>query len=420
MELELIKLLGHVEQYNRYIPLVSLERLSPEVKLIIESLEEYYNETKDDEIKWKDWLFWYTQLKHPNVSASKVELLEDIVERVEKVPVVTPIVLKNYILRDYSAQIADMAMELTEGTGKYDLDDVDDALLACKREVDKVDGVQANRDVSSSDIKDRLAMLATGKTYNWRLEELRKSIGPIKRGDFIIIGARPDSGKTTFLASEATHFATQLDDGECVLWFNNEEAVERVRSRQVQAALNWTQDEVLKDLDVTYREFEKALNGDLERLVVIDKTYMSVADIDRALQRYNAKIIIIDQIWKVRGFEKTSTSDIDRYAQIATYMRDLAKKHGPVLCTSQIDEKAEGVRYPDMARLYNSKTAVQGEADVILMIGRDHDAPNSIRFLHAPKNKLTLGESKFRNAGWEVTIDQEHARFVSHIPKNGK
>ena len=418
MELELLKLLDTVETYNKYIPYVCLDRLSSEVKTIISSLDDYYSETLQTEVKWDEWMFWYINLKHPSLAASKVELLQDVIDKVKTLPAVTPIVLKNFIVRDYCAQIGDVAFELTEGTGKYELEDLDDLVLACRRDVDKVEGVQANRDVSSGDLVDRLSLLSSGKTYDWRLNELQKSIGPIKRGDFIIVGARPDSGKTTFLASEATYFAPQLDDGECVLWFNNEEAIERVRSRQAQAALNWTQAEVLKDLNVTLEEYRKAIGGDLDRLVVIDKTYMSVADIDRALQRYNAKIIIIDQIWKVRGFEKTSTSDIDRYAQIATYMRDIAKKHGPVICTSQIDDKAEGVKYPDMGRLYNSKTAVQGEADVILMIGRDHDVPPHYRYIKAPKNKLTLGESKFRNAGWQVEIDQDHARFVSQIPRS--
>lgn len=48
-------------------------------------------------------------------------------------------------------------------------------------------------------------------------------LGPISKGDFIILASRPDGGKTTLLSQAAVHWCTQLEDDECVLWCNNEE-----------------------------------------------------------------------------------------------------------------------------------------------------------------------------------------------------
>ena len=415
MELEVIKMLSLKDSYNKYITLIVTERLSPEAKEIVDSLNEYYTETGHDEVDWDEYYTWYTIVKHPTLSAVKADIIRKMCDELKVLVAPTAAVIKFFLLRDYASQLGDMAFEIVDGNPKYTVDSLDDLVIECKRELDRADGLSVDRNVSSGDLKDRLKTLVHGKTYDWRLNELQLSLGPLKQGDFIIIGARPDSGKTTFLASESTYMAPQLDEGECILWCNNEEDVSRIRSRQVQAALNWTNEEVQKDIDVTYDEYVKAIGGDVERLVVYDNTFMSVTDIDRQIARYNPKIIIIDQLWKLRGFEKQSVSDIDRYGMIAAYLRDIAKKHGPVITTSQIDDKAEGVRYPDMGRLYNSKTAVQGEADVILMIGRDHDEPPNVRFIHAPKNKLSLGVHKFRNACWPVGLDSEHARFTSKI-----
>jgi replicative DNA helicase len=64
---------------------------------------------------------------------------------------------------------------------------------------------------------------------NW----LNKSLGSLRKGDFGFIFARPETGKTTFLASEMTHMVTQTEGD--ILWFNNEEQGKKVAFRCYQA-----------------------------------------------------------------------------------------------------------------------------------------------------------------------------------------
>lgn len=52
----------------------------------------------------------------------------------------------------------------------------------------------------------------------WRLRQLDASLGGLQRGDFGFIFARSETGKTTFLVSEISHFATQTEAP--VIWFN--------------------------------------------------------------------------------------------------------------------------------------------------------------------------------------------------------
>lgn len=54
----------------------------------------------------------------------------------------------------------------------------------------------------------------------WRLDTLNKILGSLRVGDFGFIFARPETGKTTFLASEVTYMAEQLsNDSGPIIWF---------------------------------------------------------------------------------------------------------------------------------------------------------------------------------------------------------
>ena len=66
-----------------------------------------------------------------------------------------------------------------------------------------------------------------------------------------------------------------------------------------------------------------------------------------------------------------------------------------------------------MGALYNSKTAVQGEADSVITIGQNPQEGADLRFLSAPKNKLSFANNEFRNAGAAVKIDKERAQLIS-------
>lgn len=55
----------------------------------------------------------------------------------------------------------------------------------------------------------------------WRLNTLNSMLGSLRKGDFGFIFARPETGKTTFLASETTFMAEQLGpDSGPIIWFN--------------------------------------------------------------------------------------------------------------------------------------------------------------------------------------------------------
>lgn len=242
----------------------------------------------------------------------------------------------------------------------------------------------------------------------WRLDTLNKCVGSLRAGNLVVVAARPETGKTTFLASEGSYMAAQCE--KPYLHVNNEEAGNAVLLRYYQAVLGLTQEQIFRDLDTSQRLFKEATGG---RVHIYDKPFATRRDIEGVCKQLNPGIIVIDQLDKVAGFD-AERHDLVLKAKYQ-WARELAKKYGPVIAVGQAGGTAENKRYLDMNDLDSSHTAKQGEADVIIGIGMVHDEGyESVRYLSIMKNKLP-GDSDtiaaLRHAKIDVRIKPEIARY---------
>ena len=408
MELDIVKLLSKESNLKRFSSLIREERLSKDIKFILQNFKPYFNDTGKPEVDWEEFDTWVT-LNHPNLSDERFKTLRGYLWLLREKEEVGTSVLRTLSTRHWAEKIADAAYEVS--VGDAEMGSIKELLREYNMEVKGVEWDLDSLNLSDTEMMEQLQELKDAPKYSWSIPELELMLGSICKGDFIILGARPDGGKTTLLSTQAVHWAKQLEEGECILWCNNEESASRVRLRQTQAALAWTREEVMKDLQKSVDTFNEKVG--VGRIKMLDNTSMTVHDIEAAIEASNPKIIIIDQIWKVGGFEETSRNGIDRYAKLAQYVRQLAKQYGPIIGASQLDGSADGEKYPRMNALYNSKTAVQGEADAVVCIGQNPQEGVDIRFLSAPKNKLSYATNEFRNAGAAVRIDKERAQIVS-------
>jgi RecA-family ATPase len=112
--------------------------------------------------------------------------------------------------------------------------------------------------------------------------------------------------------------------------------------------------------------------GDINKIIVIDSPALTAAEVERYCEQYQPGCIIIDQLWKVKGFGGDN-SDVKVQTAIANWARELCKKYAPVIGVYQADGSAEGVNYFGMDKIYMSKTAVQGECDLIICMGRSYE-----------------------------------------------
>lgn len=242
----------------------------------------------------------------------------------------------------------------------------------------------------------------------WRLNFLNRSLGSLRKGDFGFIFARPETGKTTFLASEVTHMVGQTDGH--VLWFNNEEQGNKVGIRVFQAALGLNTGELFTNPESKQERYEQVTGN---RIVILDfEDSSNKARIEAVLKQYNPALIIFDQIDKIRGF-KGERNDLE-LKQIYQWAREMAKTYAPVIAVSQASGEAEGKLFLTMDMVDGSKTAKQGEADWILGIGKEQDNTSRTRYFNISKNKL-IGDQDtspdLRHGSSQVLIKPEIARY---------
>jgi replicative DNA helicase len=243
----------------------------------------------------------------------------------------------------------------------------------------------------------------------WRLNSLNRALGSLRTGDFGFVFARPETGKTTFLASEITFMAGQTD--RPILWFNNEEQGGKVLLRCYQGAIGRSTADIWSDKAASEREFATVTKGNIR--IVRDPT-ISKRRVEELCKQYKPALIIFDQIDKIKGFHDNDRNDIELKA-IYVWAREVAKIYAPVIAICQAGASGDGKRWLTMNDVDNSKTGKQGEADWILGIGKVYDdALQDVRFLHLSKNKLlgdTDADESLRHGKWEVRIKPEVARY---------
>ena len=328
-------------------------------------------------------------------------LLEEIYSTEVNVELVTEL-LEEHRRRSLAGDLAKLALDVEDG--KSPMSDLIE--LFAKFEVAEVQEDKAKPVIMN--LEDLYESQVASPGLRWRTNWLNKSLGSLRKGDFGFIFARPETGKTTFLASEITHMVTQTD-GE-VIWFNNEEQGNKVAIRCYQAALGIPTDHLFDNRERRQRQYE-SLTGN--RIKILDfEDSSSKARIDAILKQSNPALIIFDQIDKIKGF-KGDRNDLELKA-IYQWAREIAKTYAPVIAVSQASGEAEGKLWLTMDMVDGSKTAKQGEADWILGIGKEQDNTSRSRYFNICKNKL-LGDMDtlpdLRHGSAQVLIKPEIARY---------
>lgn len=254
------------------------------------------------------------------------------------------------------------------------------------------------------------------KTYaatglRWRLNTLNRILGSLRKGNFGFVFARPETGKTTFLASEVTYMVEQLsDESGPIIWFNNEEVGENVMLRAYQASSGATTMEIIRDPKKYHKLFLEKTKG---KFLMVDRAAITKHFVEKICKKYKPSLIIFDQIDKIQGFAE-DREDL-KLGSIYCWAREMAKTYCPVIGVCQADGTGEGQKWLTMGHVANAKTAKQAEADWILGIGKTHQMGfENIRYLNVSKNKL-IGDQDSdptaRHAQKEVILDADIARY---------
>lgn len=345
-------------------------------------------------------------LKEPDYYKKLLENLETL----EVSELTTSVLIDSFARQRLLKEISLLSYDITEGRGKFeDLNKLLDQLklpasaTASSEEIDFV----------NDDLETLLNETYRQPGLRWRLNTLNRMLGSLRGGDFGFIFARPETGKTTFLASETTYMAQQLsDDAGPVLWFNNEEAHNKVRIRCYQATLGVSLAQLNSNPVAAHQAFMSATKG--KHLIPRTAGTISKQYVEKVCRHYKPSLVIFDQIDKIVGFD-ADREDL-KLGAIYQWGRELGKElNYATIGVCQADGSGEGQKWLTMANVANAKTSKQAEADWILGIGKTSDVGyETLRYLHASKNKLSGDldtDPAMRHGRAEVLINPSIARY---------
>lgn len=407
-----VSLLSTREQYNKFKPLLDRLRnsLPHQEKGLLDDVGHYYSSLPStetlDRSKFSLWLF---AVRRPACSPEDKELLIRLLEHTEYDQESADVLYKSLRDRHILEKCLLTTEDILSGGSTKTVEDLKAFLLELEESVSDVD----DNNIVSSYVPDLINQVL-GDGLDWKQVWMNQSCGPLRKGDFVCLVARPDTGKTSFLAGQANAFAKQLPEGKSILWFNNEQEGRKVKLRILQEATELVNADMRRDWERVDKLYRAAI-GPLDRIIVVDMATLSRYDVEEYCKKYDVAAIVIDQLWKVRGFGD-DISDVKTQTRIANWAREMAKSVAPVIGVYQADSSAEGSQYFDMSKIYMSKTAVQGEADLIICMGRSHEAgKEKSRFMSFPKNKMSGGGSYFQETmrQWkhEVVFNSETGVF---------
>jgi len=247
--------------------------------------------------------------------------------------------------------------------------------------------------------------------WKFNIPSLGRNVEGISGGHLVIVGARPNTGKTSFHASLIASPGGFASQGAKCLVLCNEEAYERVGARYLSAATSLSMEEVKGNYALAASRYQPVR----KQIELYDSTGKDMSWVEAIIKAYTPDIVVLDMGDK---FAVKNSDKSDVYLKnAAIHARNIAKQYNcAIIWMSQLSADAEGKINVDQSMLEGSKTGKAAEADLMVLISKnpvldvtDEDKDDTQRYLIIAKNKL--------KGGWhgKVTceLDGERAQYLA-------
>jgi hypothetical protein len=226
--------------------------------------------------------------------------------------------------------------------------------------------------------------------WTFNVSSLTRKVEGVNAGHLIEIGARPNTGKTSFHASLIAAPGGFAHQGANCIILCNEEGYHRVGARYLTAATGMTMQEV-KNNPSKARDLYAPVK---ERIKIKDATGRDMAWVESICKSYKPDIVILDmgdKFARTGGFARTD----EALKANAVHARQIAKQHEcAMFYMSQLSADAEGKVLLNQSMMEGSRTGKAAEADLMVLIAKNpvvdgQDEEDTQRHLNVVKNKLT-------------------------------
>jgi hypothetical protein len=243
--------------------------------------------------------------------------------------------------------------------------------------------------------------------WTFNISSLTRKVEGVNDGHLIEVGARPNTGKTSFHASLIASPGGFAHQGANCIILCNEEGYHRVGARYLTAATGMTMQEIKKN-PTKARDLYAPVK---ERIKIKDATGRDMAWVESICKAYKPDIVLLDmgdKFARTGGFARPD----EALKANAIHARMIAKQHEcAVFYMSQLSADAEGKVLLNQSMMEGSRTGKAAEADLMVLIAKNPPVDNqeeedTQRHLNVVKNKLS---------GWHGVVhcelDYKTARY---------
>ena len=326
----------------------------------------------------------HTEVYNPALTRVARDNFSDLLEEVrnqkpnKKIAVT---ILESLHKQAIAKQIAVKATEMYNNTNDTTFNDIQTL-------IDESNGVNKEEyENVTDDIHLLIDALKDNTKWKFNLSELRDRVNGIGDGNFLIVFARPESGKTAFWVNMVAGQGGFASQGAKVCALINEEPAIRTQMRLVNAHTGMSFAEI-KNNPTKAGESWASIKDNMRILDTVD---WSLDKIDSYVAKEKPNVLIIDQLDKVHVTGTFARTD-EKLRAIYTGAREIAKRRSCALIgISQASADASGRLDLTFDMMENSKTGKAAEADVIIGVGFSNnlDVDQDLRSVAVSKNKIT-------------------------------
>ena len=244
--------------------------------------------------------------------------------------------------------------------------------------------------------------------WKFNISSLQRRIEGVSGGHLVLIGARPNTGKTSFHASIIASEGGFARQGANCIVLCNEESYDRVGARYLSAASNMSMDEVKGNYALAATRYKPVHDN----IKIKDSTGKDMRWVEAVVKAYQPDILVLDMGDK---FASKGSADSHVYLKdAAIHARNIAKQYDCVIIwMSQLSADAEGKVYVDQSMMEGSKTGKAAECDLMVLISKNPQVEGQDE--QDPQRHLNIAKNKLRG-GWHGVIhcelDGDRSRYT--------
>jgi KaiC/GvpD/RAD55 family RecA-like ATPase len=389
IELALLKTLLNKEFYDQHKGIRCPDKIFTKDTRKIKQALDTAMQTYEEDMSVSDLEAVFMGLNQTMTTATK-SAFQDLFQRLAKAEPIKKDIAEDtlsHLFQQYvGEQVANLGFDFVNGS--------QNSLEPLRRLLeDYKDDFTPNLRIDWDDIDIDTLLAANNLETQWKfnIPSLRRKVEGVSNGHLLVVGARPNTGKTSFHASLVAGTDGWASQGAKCIVLCNEESYERVGARYLSAATNMSMDEVKENVSLARKRYDPVK----QNIRIKDSTNKDMKWVEAVVKNEKPDIVVLDMGDK---FATKNSDKSDIYLKdAAIHARNIAKQHNCcVIWMSQLSAVAEGKVYVDQSMMEGSKTGKAAEADLMVLISKDpivegQSEESTRRHLNIAKNKLKGG-----------------------------